>query len=147
MFSKTCGLSDDLKQKPHAMSVSVKQLVTLFKKAINSPEQKTLGGSLESIKSYYKMTQQFASMAHIYQDLIPIKYDSSSILGLADFILKLKFEEFLKIANNLPFLLDGVIIHDKTTSYSEADVDPSWEFTIAMLSQSLPDEIDLNDRS
>ena len=109
MFSKTCDLSDDLKQKPHAMKVSANQLVTLFKKAINSPEQKTLGGSLESIRSYYKMIQQFASMAHIYRDLIPEEYDSSSILGLADFILNLKFEEFLKIANNLPFILDGVV--------------------------------------
>ena len=147
MFSKTYGLSDDPRQKPHAMDVSVKQLVTLFKEAIISPEQKIPGGSLESIKSYYKMIQQFASMAHIYQDLIPKKYDSSSILGLADFILKLKFEEFLKIANNLPFILDGVVIQDMTRSYSEADVDPSWELTIAMLSQNLPDEIDLTDSS
>jgi len=147
MFSKTCGLSDDLKQKPHAMSVSVKQLVTLFKKAINSPEQKIPGGSLESIRSYYKMIQQFASMAHIYQDLIPKKYDSSSILALAGFIIKLNFEEFLKIANNLPFILDGVVMQDMTRSYSEADVDPSWESTIDMLSQNLPDEIDLTDSS
>ena len=145
MFSKTCGLSDDLKQKPHAMSVSVKQLVNLFKKAINSPEQKIPGGSLESIRSYYKMIQQFASMAHIYQDLIPKKYDSSSILALAGFIIKLNFEEFLKIANNLPFMLDGVVMQDMTRSYSEADVDPSWEPTIAMLSKNLPDEIDLTD--
>ncbi len=147
MFSKTCGLSDDLRQKPHAMDVSVQQLVTLFKVAINSPEQKIPGGSLESIRSYYKMIQQFASMAHIYQDLIPKKYDSSSILGLADFILKLKFEEFLKIANNLPFILDGVVIQYETKAYSEADVDPSWELTIGMLSQNLPDEIDLTDSS
>ena len=147
MFSKTCGLSDDLKQKPHAMDVSVKQLVTLFKKAINSPEQKIPGGSLESIRSYYKMIQQFASMAHIYQDLIPKKYDSSSILALAGFIIKLNFEEFLKIANNLPFILDGVVMQDMTRSYSEADVDPSWESTIDMLSQNLPDEIDLTDSS
>ncbi len=147
MFSKNCSLSSDLRQKPHAMDVSAKQLVTLFKEAINSPEQKTPGGSLESIRSYYKMIQQFASMAHMYQDLIPEEYDSSPILGLADFILNLKFEEFLKIANNLPVILDGVVIQDKTTSYSEADVDPSWEFTIAMLSQNLPDEIDLTDSS
>jgi hypothetical protein len=147
MFSKTNRLSADPRQKPHAVDVSAKQLIHLFKEAINLPEQKTQGGSLESIRSYYKMIQQFASMAHIYRDLIPKEYVNSPILGLADFILNFKFEEFLKIANNLPFLLDGVIIQDKTTSYSEADVDPSWESTIAELSQSLPNEIDLTDSS
>ena len=129
------------------MDVSAKQLVALFKETINFPQPNTLEGSVESIRNYYKMIRQFATMGNIYQDLIPEEYDVLSILELADFILDLKFEEFKKIANNLPFILDGFILQDKTTSYPEADVDPSWEPTIAMLSKNLPDEIDLTDSS
>ncbi len=129
------------------MDVSAKQLVALFKETINFPQPNTLEGSVESIRNYYKMIRQFATMANIYQDLIPEEYDVLSILELADFILDLKFEEFQKIANNLPFILDGFILQDKTTSYPEADVDASWEPTIAMLSKNLPDEIDLTDSS
>ena len=129
------------------MDVSAKQLVSLFKKAINFPQPNALDGSVESIRNYYKMIQQFATMADIYQDLIPEKYDDLSILELADFILELKLEDFQKIANNLPFLLSGFILQDKTTSYPEADVDPSWGPTIAMLSKYLPDKIDLTDSS
>ncbi|MBW2564737.1 MAG: hypothetical protein JRE29_12025, partial [Deltaproteobacteria bacterium] len=79
------------------MDVSVKQLVTLFKEAINFQKPNTLEGSAESIRNYYKMTRQFATMANIYQDLIPEEYDVLSILELAEFILDLKFEEFQKI--------------------------------------------------
>jgi len=129
------------------MGVSAKQLVSLFKKAINFPQPNRLDGSVESIRNYYKMIQQFATMADIYQDLIPEKYDDLSILELADFILELKLEDFQKIANNLPFLLSGFILQDKTTSYPEADVDPSWGQTIAVLSKYLPDKIDLTDSS
>ncbi|MDX2442110.1 MAG: hypothetical protein QNK40_16365, partial [Desulfobacterales bacterium] len=68
-------------------------------------------------------------------------------MELADFILDLKLEEFEKIANNLPFILDGFILQDKTPSYPEAAVEPSWEPDIAMLSKKLPDEIDLTDSS
>ena len=125
------------------MDVSAKQLVSLFKESISFPQPNTLDGSVESIGNYYKMIRQFATMANIYQDLIPEKYDDLSILELADFILDLKLEEFQKIGNNLPFILDGFILQDKTTSYPEADVDPSWEPTIAMLSKKLPDKIDL----
>jgi hypothetical protein len=125
------------------MDVSAKQLVRLFKESINFQQPNTLYGSVESIRNYYKMIQQFATMANIYQDLIPEKYDDLSILELADFMLDLKLEEFQKIANNLPFILDGFILQDKTTSYPEADVDPSWEPTIAMLSKNIPDKIDL----
>jgi len=125
------------------MEVSAKQLVRLFKDSINYPQPGTLDGSVESIRNYYKMIQQFATMANIYQDLIPEKYDDVSILELADFILDLALEEFQKIGNNLPFLLDGFILQDKTTPYPEADVDPSWEPTIARLSKNLPDKIDL----
>jgi hypothetical protein len=125
------------------MDVSAKQLVSLFKESINIPQPNTIDGSVESIRNYYKMIRQFATMANIYQDLIPEKYDDLSILELADFILDLKLEEFQKIGNNLPFILDGFILQDKTTSYPEADVDPSWEPTIAMLSKNLPNKIDL----
>ena len=118
-------------------------LLRLFKESINFPQPNTLDGSVESIRNYYKMIRQFATMANIYQDLIPEKYDDLSILELADFILDLKLEEFQKIGNNLPFILDGFILQDKTTSYPEADVDPSWESTIAKLSKNLPDKIDL----
>jgi len=125
------------------MDVSAKQLVSLFKESISFPQPNTLDGSVESIRNYYKMIRQFATMANIYQDLIPEKFDHLSILELADFILDLKLEEFQKIGNNLPFILDGFILQDKTTSYPEAGVDPSWEPTIAMLSKNLPDKIDL----
>ena len=125
------------------MDISAKQLVSLFKESINIPQPNTLDGSVESVRNYYKMIRQFATMANIYQDLIPEKYDDLSILELADYILDLNLEEFQKIGNNLPFILDGFILQDKTTSYPEADVDPSWEPTIAMLSKNLPNQIDL----
>jgi len=125
--------------------VSAKRLVALFEDAINIQQPNTLGGSTESLKSYYKMIQQFAGMAHTYRELIPEGYDISSILELSDYVLDLKFEDFQKIASNLPLLLDGVILQDKIASYSEEDVDPSWEPTVTILSQNLPDEIDLTD--
>ena len=125
------------------MDVSAKQLVSLFKESINIPQPNTIDGSVESIRNYYKMIRQFATMANIYQDLIPEKYDDLSILELADYILDLNLEEFQKIGNNLPFILDGFILQDKTKSYPESDVDPSWEPTIDMLSKNLPDKIDL----
>ena len=125
------------------MDVSAKQLVSLFKESINFPQPNTLDGSVESIRNYYKMIRQFATMANIYQDLIPEKYDDLSILELADFILDLKLEEFQKIGNNLPFILDGFILQDRTKSYPESDVDPSWAPTIDILSKNLPDKIDL----
>ena len=143
MFSKIYSLSSGFRQKPQAVDVSSKQLVTLFKEAINFPHPNTLGGSAESIRSYYKMIQQFATMANIYRDLIPQGYDAALILELAYFFLDLKFEEFQKIGNNLPFILDGFILQDKTKSYPESDADPSWEPTIDMLSKNLPDKIDL----
>ncbi len=127
--------------------MSAKQLVALFEDAINIQQPNTLGGSTESLKSYYKMIQQFATIAHTYQDLIPDEYDTSSILEFSDFILGLKFKEFQKIANNLPLLLDGVVLQDKTASDPEVAIDPSWETTVAVLSQNLPDEIDLTDNS
>ena len=125
------------------MDVSAKQLVSLFKESINFPQPNTLDGSVESIRNYYKMIRQFATMANIYQDLIPEKYDDLSILELADYILDLNLEEFQKIGNNLPSILDGFILQDRTKSYPESDVDPSWEPTIDMLSKNLPDKIDL----
>ena len=125
------------------MDVSAKQLVSLFKESIDISQPNTLDGSVESIRNYYKLIRQFATMANIYQDLIPEKYDDLSILELADFILDLKLEEFQKIGNNLPFILDGFILQDKTKSYPESDADPSWEPTIDMLSKNLPDKIDL----
>ncbi len=127
------------------MDVSAKQLVALFKEAINSLQPNTLEGSLESVSSYFKMIRQFATMAKLYQDLIPDEYDVLPILELADYILGLRREEFQRIANNLPFILDGFILHEKTTSYPEADVDPSWEPLIAKLSKNLPAEIDLTE--
>ncbi|MBL0714984.1 MAG: hypothetical protein JJV98_14930, partial [Desulfosarcina sp.] len=129
------------------MDPSARQLVALFKKAIHFPNPDTLGGNAESINNYYKMIGQFAAMANIYRDLIPEKYDVLSILELADYIAALQFDEFQKIASNLPFLLDGVILQDKTTAYPQADVDPSWSPTVALLSKNLPDEIDLTDSS
>jgi len=129
------------------LDVSAKQLVSLFKESIRFPQSNTIDGSVESIRNFYKMIQQFATMANMYQDLIPEEYDDLSILNLAAFILELNLKEFQKIANNLPLILDGVILRDKATSYPEADVDPSWESTIDRLSKNLPDEIDLTDSS
>ena len=127
--------------------MSAKQLVALFEDAINIQQPNTLGGSTESLKSYYKMIQQFASMAHTYRDLIPDQYDTSSIFELIDFILDLNLQEFQKIANTLPSLLDGVILQDKTLFDSEVVIDPSWEIIVAALSENLPSEIDLTDNS
>jgi len=129
------------------MDISAKQLVSLFKESTNFPQSNTIDGSVESIRNYFKMIQQFATMANMYQGLIPAEYDDLSILNLAAFILELNLEEFQKIANNLPLILDGVILRDKATSYPEAVVDPSWESTIDRLSNNLPDEIDLTDSS
>ena len=147
MFSNFCSFHSDFIQKPQAVVVSAKQLVALFEDAINIQQPNTLGGSTESLKSYYKMIQQFANMAHTYRDLIPDQYDTSSIFELIDFILDLKLEEFQKIANTLPSLLDGVILQDKTLFDSEVAVDTSWEITVAALSENLPSEIDLTDNS
>ena len=127
------------------MDVSTKQLVRLFKESISFSQPDTLGGSVESIGNYYKMIQQFATMAKLYQDLIPEKYDDVSILELADFILDLTLEDFQKIGNNLPSLLEGILLQNKTKPYPKADIDPSWESTIARLSKNLPDKIDLTD--
>lgn len=93
------------------------------------------------------MIQQFASIARTYQDLIPEGYNASSVLELADFVSDLNFEEFQKIASNLPLLLDAVVLQDKTTFDSEVGTDPSWKGTVELLSENLPDEIDLTDNS
>ena len=129
------------------MDESAKQLVALFEEAINLPQPNTLEGSVDSISNYYKMILQFATMAKMYQDLIAKEYDVLSILELADYILDLNLEEIQKIASNLPFIMDGFILPDKTTPYPEADVDSSWKPFIAALSKNLPDEIDLTDSS
>jgi hypothetical protein len=147
MFFNFCSFHSDFIQKPQAVVVSAKQLVALFEDAINIQQPNTLGGSTESLKSYYKMIQQFASMAHTYRKLIPEGYNISSILELSDYVLDLKLEEFQKIANTLPSLLDGVILQDKRLFDSEVAVDPSWEITVAALSENLPSEIDLTDNS
>ena len=56
----------------------------------------------------------------------------------------LNFTATYILKRDLPFhLLDGFILQDKTKSYPESDVDPSWEPTIDMLSKNLPDKIDL----
>ena len=147
MFLGICSLNSSVKQKPQAANISSKQLVPLLREAIILQKPNTLKGSVESTRSYYEMIQQFAAMAHTYQDLIPEEYDVSSILELSDFILGLTFEEFQKIANNLPLLLDGVVLQDKTAFDSEGNTEPSWEARVTQLSQNLPDEIDLTDNS
>ena len=129
------------------MDESAKQLVILFKEAKSLRQPNTLEGSVESIGNYYKMIQQFATMAKTYQDLMPEEYDVLSILELADFILDLNLEEFQTIANNLPFIMDGVILQDKTIAYPKSDVDSSWEPVITALSKKLPNKIDLTDSS
>jgi hypothetical protein len=48
------------------VDVSAKQLVALFKEAINLSQPNTLEGSVESISNYYKMIRQFATMATLY---------------------------------------------------------------------------------
>jgi hypothetical protein len=147
MFLEICSFESSIKRKPLASNISTKNLVALLKEAITFQLSNTLEGSVESTRSYYEMIQQFAAMAHTYRGLIPDHYDTSSILELIEFILDLKFEEFQKIANALPSLLDGVILQDKTLFDSEVAVDPSWEITVAGLSENLPSEIDLTDNS
>ena len=134
-----------MRQKPQATNISSKQLVSLLEEAITLQLAETLEGSTESARSYYQMIQQFADMAQTYQELVTREYDASSILELSNLILDLKFEEFQKIANNLPSLLDGVALQHKTTFDSDMDTDPSWAAKVALISQRLPDEIDLTD--
>jgi len=134
-------------KKQQAPDIPVKQLLLLFEKAIRLSEPDRLGGSSESLKSYFKMSRQFASMAHRYQDSIPEGYDFPAILKLADYVLKLKFDEYEKIANNLPGILDGVVLEDKTARFPKASIDDSWETAVVSLSENLPNEIDLTDSS
>ncbi len=145
MFLEICSFESRIRRKPRASNISTKELVFLLKEAITFQLPNLLEGSVESTRSYYEMIQQFAATAHTYRDLIPDQYDASSIFELIDFILDLKLEEFQKIANTLPSLLDGVILQDKTLFDSEVAVDPSWEITVAELSENLPGEIDLTD--
>ncbi len=147
MLFEFCSLRSSVRQELPAAKVAPGQLLCLLKEAIGLQLPSTLGGSVESTRSYYEMVQQFAAMAHTYESLIPEEYDVSSILELSDFVLDLKFAEFQKIANNLPLLLDGVVLKDKTVLDSAVDTDPSWETTVALFSQHLPEEIDLTDRS
>ena len=147
MFLEICSFESSIRRKPRASNISTKELVFLLKEAITFQLPNLLEGSVESTRSYYEMIQQFAATAHTYRYLIPDQYDASSIFELIDFILDLKLEEFQKIANTLPSLLDGVILQDKTLFDSEVAIDPSWEITVAALSENLPGEIDLTDNS
>jgi len=123
--------------------ISAKQLLPLLKEAVNLSQSDPLEGSVESIRSYYKMIRQFAAMADTYQDLVPQEYDVMSVLELAGFIVDMEIEEFQNMAANLPSILDGVILQYNTTYCSETGPDPSWESVIAEISEDLPAEIDL----
>lgn len=132
-------------RKPEASEVSVETLISLFQEAIQLDASDTLGGSLESLESYHKMNRQFAEMAQRYRDLIPSDFDSDAIITLADYVLNLELTEFKNIANNIPFLLNGSVLQEKTPPFAEADIDPLWKPAVAELLKKLPDRIDLTD--
>ncbi|MBW1869896.1 MAG: hypothetical protein JRI73_11580 [Deltaproteobacteria bacterium] len=145
MLFTLCSTTPDFSRKPEASEISVKTLISLLQEAIRLDQPDTLGGSLESLESYHKMNQQFATMAQNYRGLIPSEFDSDAILMLADYVLNLELAKFKKIANNIPFLLDGAVLQEKTAPFAEADVDPRWKPVVAELSEKLPDKIDLTD--
>lgn len=145
MLLTLCSIAPDFRRKPEASKISVKALISLFQEAVRLDQPDTLGGSLESLESYYKMNRQFATMARKYRSLISSEFDSDAILILADYVLNLELEEFKKIANNLPFLLNGSVFQENTAPFTEADIDPLWEPVVAALSTALPEKIDLTD--
>ena len=135
----------DFGAKPTASEISVKTLLSLSKKARHLNQPETLGGSAESLESYYNMIRQFAAIAQKFRHLIPADFDSDAILTLADYLLNMEIKDFKKIANNLPSLLDGSILNEKSTVYAEADIDPSWGSAVDALSTALPEKIDLTE--
>ena len=141
LFSMTAGSC----AKPEASKISAKTLLSLVKKALQLDQPDTLGGSVESLESYYKMNRQFAAMARKFRHLIPAKFDTDAILSLADYTLNLEFQEFKKIANNLPSLLDGSVLKEKAIPFTEENTDPSWKSAVDALSIKLPENIDLTD--
>ena len=147
MLFTLCSIALDLSRKPEASETSAKTFLSLLKKATQMDKPNTLGGSLESLTSYYKMTKQFAAMARKYRSLISSEFDSEAILRLADYVLDLELEKFKKIANNLPILIDGTVQQEKTAPFAEKNIDPLWEPAVIALSKALPDKIDLTDNS
>jgi len=141
LFSMTAGTC----VKPAASKISAKTLLSLFKQALRLDRQNTLGGSVESLESYYNMNKQFAAMARKYKHLIPAEIDTDAILALADYTLNLELQEFKKIATNLPSLLDGSVLEEKAIPFAEGSIDPNWGSTVDALSITLPDKIDLTD--
>lgn len=93
------------------------------------------------------MIRQFARIAAAYRNLIPKQYSGSSVSELGQFILDLTFEDFQKMAGNLPLVLEGVALPDETAVIPASKMDPTWEDAVRALSKTLPDEIDLTDTS
>lgn len=137
------GMTLYVSPKPAASKISAKTLLSLLKKARQMNQPDSLAGSTESLESYYNMNRQFARMARKFRHLIPADFDSNAILTLADYVLNLEIQDFKKIANNLPSILGGSVLKEKTTPYAEADIDPSWKSTVDALSTTLPEKIDL----
>ena len=123
-----CSIALDFRRKPEASKISVKALISLFQEAVRLDQPDTLGGSLESLESYYKMNRQFAAMARKYRPLISSELDSDSILILADYVLNLELEEFKKIANNLPFLLNGSVFQENSAVQAHTP-EPRWNLS------------------
>lgn len=130
------------------LETSTEQLISLMDKAIHLQPLETLGGSIESLKSYYQMIRNFATMAGSYQHLIPGQCNISSILKLSDFLLDLDLEKFKRLSSNLPRMLDAEIPPTWTTLVDrEAPGSSSWESIICRIDKMLPPEIDLTDSS
>ena len=147
MDLKYTGFAADSGGILKASELSTRQLIELLEKALHNTPTNALGGSIESLQSYFRMIQQFASMANSYQNLISVQYDISSILKLSDLILDLNIEEFRRISENLSALVDFTALPNEMAFLTGAGDISAWEANIDRLADKLPDEIDLTDGS
>lgn len=147
MDLKYTGFAADSGSKLKASELSTKLLIELLEKALHVHPTDALGGSIESLQSYFRMIQQFASMANSYQNLISAEYDVSSILKLSDLLLDLNLEEFKKISENLSALVDFTVLPNDMAFLPGAGDISAWESNIERFADKLPDEIDLTDES
>ena len=90
MLFTLSDMTVDFGAKPTASEISVKTLLSLSKRARHLNQPETLGGSAESLESYYKMIRQFAAIAQKFRHLIPADFDSDAILTLADYLLNME---------------------------------------------------------
>jgi len=147
MNAKATDLPAESSSGLKASELSTKHLIELLERTLHLPPADALGGSLESLQSYFRMIRQFAAMANSYQHLLSAECDVSSILKLSDFLLGLNLEEFKRIAENLAPMLDSVKPLDQMAVSTDAADISAWESNIDRFIEKLPDEIDLTDGS